>query len=68
MHRNKVDFPQPDGPIKAIILLAGTPKEIFFKTCFEPKDKEIFFMVILLVMFQVDLQHYDCCRRYLDRK
>jgi hydrogenase/urease accessory protein HupE len=36
MHLKKVDLPQPEGPIKAVTLLAGICIEISFKAFFSP--------------------------------
>lgn len=36
IHLKKVDFPQPDGPIKAVTLLAGICIEILFNAFFSP--------------------------------
>src|SRR5450432_2120034 len=35
-HRRKVDFPQPLGPMMAVMLLGRTPRLILKRTCFSP--------------------------------
>jgi hypothetical protein len=36
MHLKKVDLPQPEGPIKAVTLLAGICIEILFNAFLSP--------------------------------